>query len=230
MGTSQRHKLLKTPEWSQSKKAMTGVINNPTPSNMAKFVRAFSEAVSHSGASGSYFGQRGGTVLGNFLDFLNAAKSDSETFLGVPVEELKYLNKNQILLKIYDKLVDTESSTPDDVAAQAALDAMLTEVFSDCENAKDIRYTLLNASDEQIEKWVIEYELTYILEYSAQIFQDHIFSKSKDPAAVFADIKDYMRQEIGEKLSFESGQTLLSFLSNKSMTQALTEKILKIWG
>lgn len=227
MGTSQSHKLLKSPSWSNAKKSMTGVAVNPTPSNIGKFMRAFSDAVSST--SPHHFGNRGGVILGNFLDLVNGAKLNPEKFLGIPIQEFEGKSKDEILIEIYDKLAETNPSSPDDIAAQAALDVLLSEIFSQSEDIKDIRNALRNATDEDLERWTIEFEITYILEYNAELFQSHIFSKDRNPQEVFRNIKSYLRQEISDKFSDCNSKPLSSFLSNKEEIANLTEKILKIW-
>lgn len=227
MGTSQSHKLLKSPAWSNAKKTMTGVALNPTPSNIGKFMRAFSDAVSSS--SPQHFGNRGGAILGNFLDLVNSTKLNAEKFLGIPIQEFEGKSKDEILIEIYDKLVEINPSNPDDIAAQAALDVLLSEIFSQSEDIKDIRNALRNATDEDLERWIIEFEITYVLEYNAELFQSHIFSKDKNPQEVFRNIKSYLRQEISDKFSDSNSKPLSFFLSNKEEIANLTEKILKIW-
>lgn len=233
MGTSQSHKLLKTPAWSQAKRAMTEVAHNPSNTNIGKFMHNFSQAIQSSsgrgGSSKSSFGHHGSLLISRFLDLVGDARNGVFPFISESDEEKTTLTPQETLILIYDSLTGDSDSNPDQVAAQAALDSMLNELFDKCETVEDIKDTLKNLSNEDIIFLTIEYQSTYILEYAGELFQEHIFSKEADPASINADIKNYIKSELSSYIT-ENGK-LLSPMSTqwKQFIETMTSEILEIW-
>lgn len=233
MGTSQSHKLLKTPAWSQAKRAMTEVAHDPSNTNIGKFMQNFSHAIHSSsgrgGGSGSSFGHHGSLIISRFLNLIGDARNGVFPFIPVSDEEKNNLTPQETLILIYDSLSGDSDSNPDQVAAQAALDHILNELLNKCETLEDIKDTFKNLSNEDILYYTIEYQSTYILEYAGELFQEHIFSKEADPASINADIKNYIKSELSSYIS-EHGNPISPMSTQwKQFVIKMTSEILEIW-
>lgn len=232
MGTSQSHKLLKAPMWSEAKRAMTQVIVSPSATNIQKYLDSFFNALSLSSASASArnaqtWTSRGSEVLGGFIDYIASVQAQLNDILDQ--ESFQGLSKQETLIKIYNDITDKSDTTTEDIAAKAALSSMLNMIFNQCEDINDIRQEILQASPEKIEEWATEYIIEYILEINCHLFYDHIFSKEKDPEITINDIRAYMRQEVGKKLANKSISLGVLMKNSRQYVNDLTNEIIAIW-
>jgi len=246
MGTSQSFKLKTTPNWSSAKKAMTEVTTEATPESIKKFLIAFSNAVSDTvyrgkrnetgkqsgrGRGKSYsFGKAGSRIAQNFLGLVSGIKDLGVVdFLGLSPDELQELTAQKLLYQLYDKLAEKDDANPDDEAAKAALDELLAEVFNECEEIEDFNGIIQNANQDMIDGWLISYNVSYIIEYNAELFQTHIFSKEANPERVFGEIKRFLKNEVSIYLGEEMHNINIFSLEGRQFVDEMTGKILDIW-
>lgn len=231
MGTSQSHKLLKKPSWSKAKKAMTDVVKNPTSANIQRWATAFANAVS-SDASGSngHFGSAGAQIMGNFIDFLISSQQNPNSFLGKNLEEYKNLSRGELIDLLFNTISGHRDSNPDEMAAQIAILQVLDEITENSESISDIQKTFINAANNDFPSILIDFHAHYIMEYSGELFQDHIFSKGGDVDVIYNDILEYVKVDIATELSH--GTEKINFMSpqGKAYVESLTTKILSIWA
>ena len=117
----------------------------------------------------------------------------------------------------------------DDAAATYAMDKVLKEILSDCNDGQEIEDRLQNASEDDICEWIISFEVEYILEYSAELFQSHIFDKGSNPEDIKREIRGWLHNELDEKLSKEMSQIDFNSQDGKDYLDSLTSDILDIW-
>lgn len=248
MGTSQSFKLKTTPNWSSAKKAMTEVTTEATPESIKKFLTAFSNAVSdtayrgernetreqsdggHGGGRSYSFGKAGSRIAQNFVGLVSGIKDSGVVdFLGLSLDELQELTAQKLLHQLYDKLAGKDDANPDDEAAKAALDELLAEVFNECAEIEDFNGIIQNASQDIVDGWLISYNVSYIIEYNAELFQTHIFSKEANPEKVFGEIKRFLRNEVSAYLGAEMHNINIFSLEGRQFIDEMTGKILDIW-
>ena len=118
----------------------------------------------------------------------------------------------------------------DDDAAIIAMKRMLVVIFNDCEDSGAIEDLINSATETDMTRWIIEYEVAYILEYSIQVFKSHIFDKSENPNGVRSEIERWLRREIEEKMRDKISQIELNTPEGIEEIETLTAEILVIWG
>ncbi len=222
MGTSQSHNLKSSPNWSAAKRAMTSLANGTDnkPASNAKFFGnlgiALGNGLYRGGRiegmevrGGSSFGRAGGHAVRGLATVLNNIKQYGlVSSLGI------------------DRLPDTQKpKTPHDfkelllheIIGTMILQWMmqqqlmqwikvLNDILSDCKDGQEIEDKLHNATDDDLHEWIITFEIEYILEYSAELFQSHIFDKGSNPEEIKKDMRGWLHNELDEKLSKELTQ------------------------
>lgn len=236
MGTSQSHSLKTTPQWSSAKKAMTNVIKDIDNKNkLYKLMNAFGTAISDSsygGGSRGSFGQAGSRTLTNVIKFISEVKSNG---IDAAVDSFGLTNDNkpqtprELIRTLCGLNSEKSSALPDDEAAIFAQDKMLSEIFSGCDTLSDVETTLQQASEDQIDAWIINFEVEYIVEYMGEIFQSHIFGKDADPDSVCKEIKQWLRTELNIRLADKMKHINLFSTEGQKYIDTLTHKILGIW-
>ena len=193
MGTSQSHNLKSSPNWSAAKRAMTSLANgtdNKSESN-AKFFGNLGIALGnglyrggriggHGGKrGGSSFGRAGGHAVRGLATVLNNIKQYGlVSSLGIDrlPDTQKPKTPHDFKELLLHEIIGDNDSTMDDAAATYAMDKVLNDILSDCKDGQEIEDKLQNATDDDLHEWIITFEIEYILEYSAELFQSHIFN------------------------------------------------------
>lgn len=245
MGTSQSHNLKSSPNWSAAKRAMTSLANgteNKSVTN-AKFFGNFGTALGnglyrggetsrHGGNRGSSFGRAGGQVVRGLTTVLNNIKQYG-LISSFGIDKLPDAQKpktpqdfKELLLH---EIIGDNDSTMDDAAATYAMDKVLNDILSDCKDGQEIDDKLQNATDDDLHEWIITFEIEYILEYSAELFQSHIFDKGRNPEEIKKDMRGWLHNELDEKLSKELKQIDFNSPEGKVYLDSLTSEILDIW-
>lgn len=245
MGTSQSHNLKSSPNWSATKRAMTSIAKgteNKAATN-AKFIGNFGSALGnglyrgggngrHGGNRGSSFGRAGGRAVRGLTAVLNNAKQYGLiASLGVEnlPEDQKPKTPQEFKELLLNEIIGDNDSTMDDAAATYAMDKVLNDILSDCKDGQEIEDRLQNASEDDICEWIITFEVEYILEYSAELFQSHIFDKGSSPEDIKREIRGWLHYELDEKLSKEMAQIDFNSQDGKDYLDSLTSDILDIW-
>ena len=127
------------------------------------------------------------------------------------------------------EIIGDNDSTMDDAAATYAMDKVLNDILSDCKDGQEIEDKLQNATDDDLHEWIITFEIEYILEYSAELFQSHIFDKGSNPEEIKKDMRGWLHNELDEKLSKELTQIDFNSRERKEYLDSLTSEILDIW-
>lgn len=245
MGTSQSHNLKSSPNWSATKRAMTSIAKgteNIAAIN-AKFIGNLGSALGnglyrgggngrHGGNRGSSFGRAGGRTVRGLTTVVNKIKQYG-LIASLGIDNLPDAQKpktpqdfKELLLH---EIIGDNDSTMDDAAATYAMDKVLNDILSDCKDGHEIEDRLQNASEDDICEWIIIFEVEYILEYSAELFQSHIFDKGSNPEEIKRDIRGWMHNELDEKLSKEMAQIDFKSQGGKDYLDSLTAEILDIW-
>ncbi len=245
MGTSQSHNLKSSPNWSAAKRAMTSIANgtgNKLASN-AKFFGNLGTALGdslyrgsktggHGGKRGSSFGRAGGQAVRRLTTVLSNAKQYG-LILSLGIDRLPDAQKPQtpddFKELLLHEIIGDNDSTMDDAAATYAMDKVLNDVLSDCKDGQEIEDKLQNATDDDLHEWIITFEIEYILEYSAELFQSHIFDKGSNPEEIKKDMRGWLHNELDEKLCKELTQIDFNSLEGKEYIDSLTSEILDIW-
>lgn len=245
MGTSQSHNLKSAPNWSAAKRAITSIANgtdNKTASN-AKFFGNLGTALGdglyrggrtdgHGGKRGSSFGRAGGQAVRGLVTVLNNIKQYGLiSSLGIDrlPDEQKPKTPQDFKELLLHVIVGDNDSTMDDAAATYAMDKVLNDILSDCKDRQEIEDKLQNATDDNLHEWIITFEIEYILEYSAELFQSHIFDKGRNPEEIKKDMRGWLHNELYEKLSKELTQIDFNSREGKEYLDSLTSEILDIW-
>ena len=245
MGTSQSHNLKSSPNWSAAKRAITSIANgtdNKTASN-AKFFGNLGTALGnslyrgsrtggHGGKRGSSFGRAGGQVIRGLVTVLSNTKQYGLiSSLGIDrlPDEQKPITPQDFKELLLHEIVGDNDSTMDDAAATYAMDKVLNDILSDCKDGQEIEDKLQNATDDNLHEWIITFEIEYILEYSAELFQSHIFDKGSNPEEIKNDMRGWLHNELDEKLSKELTQIDFNSREGKEYLDSLTSEILDIW-
>lgn len=234
MGTSQSHNLKSGPNWSEAKRAVTGIAKGKgnKNANCMKFMQGFSTAVSgNNGRSGS-IGFAGSRTTKNFIDLIGVAKTGGiNAILDILQlqQERDALTKESFIEKIVIYISGEHESTEDDDAAIIAMEKLLNDICSDCNNIEQIVDKLQNATDDDKINWIITFEIDYILEYAGELFQSHILDKTDDPDRVIMEIRNWMHGELDERLSETLRPIDFSTDEGKEVVSNLTKEILDIW-
>lgn len=245
MGTSQSHNLKSSPNWSAAKRAITNIAHgtdNKAASN-AKFFGNLGTALGnglyrgsrtggHGGKRGSSFGRAGGQAVKGLITVLSNTKQYG-LISSLGIDRLLDLQKPKTPQDFKDlllhEIVGDNDSTMDDAAATYAMDKVLNDILSDCKDGQEIEDKLQNATDDNLHEWIITFEIEYILEYSAELFQSHIFDKGRNPEEIKKDMRGWLHNELDEKLSKELKQIDFNSLEGKEYLDSLTSDILDIW-
>lgn len=245
MGTSQSHNLKSSPNWSAAKRAMTNIANNANnqSSSNAKFFGNLGTALGsglyrgggsggHGGKRGYSFGRAGGQAIRGLVNVITNTKQYGLT-ASLGIDRLPDAQKpktpqdfKEILLH---EIIGENDSSMDDAAATYAMEKVLNDITSDCKDEQSIEDKLTNASNDDLHEWIITFEIEYILEYSAELFQSHIFNKGKHPDEIKKDMRRWLHNELDEKLNKELTQINFNSPVGKNYLDSLTSEILDIW-
>ncbi len=252
MGTSQSHSLKTTPQWSSAKRAMTGIIHNLDDLQrystfMEKFLYALGEDGLYYGSSSSgrhgggrhsasshkhAFGTAGSGVAVNLLNFVSDVRTTGlPQTISLLVQEGE--NPPQTPRDLINRLCtlsakDTDANLDLD-AALAAQRKLLTEIFKTCETLEDVEIVLMQADEDTIDAWIIQFEVEYIIEYQGSLFQSQIFDKEQEPDMVMVQIKRWLHSQLDSLLSDEMKHINLFSEDGKRYIDSLTSRILEIW-
>lgn len=245
MGTSQSHNLKSSPNWSAAKRAMTSIANgtgNKSTSSarfMANLGTALGEGLyrghrngGNGRHGGSSFGRAGGRAVTRLTTVLSNVKQYGLiTALGIDKlpDAQKPKTPQEFKELLLHEIIGDNDATMDDAAATYAMDKVINEISSDCKDGQDIEDNIKNATEDDINKWIITFEIEYILEYSAELFQSHIFDKGSNPEEIKSDIRGWLNNELEEKLSNEMSQIDFHSSEGKAYLDSLTSEILDIW-
>ena len=178
------------------------------------------------------FGRSGGVVLRGFVDLTHATRQNGIWYaLNIEPSDStgRIRSKREILDDILLHVKSDTDAIFDDDAALNAMNHLLIYIFSNCENEIDINERLQQATDDELCEWIIRYQVKYILEYSAEIFQSHIFDKSEHPETILEQIENWLRSEIERRMSEQIKQIDLQTEEGKQTLETLTAQILDIW-
>lgn len=203
MGTSQSIHL--TPNWKSTKQSVTAITKEgggEGNKNYVQFMRNFSRCVrnanEHAGAGArgggkASFGVAGGKSAMRFARFFYTVQKDGfDNALGLifSTEELDNLKPDEFLLKLQEYLRGEEYDPSfDEAAATAAMDEVLADVFKDCDDMDSIKDVFENSNEDKLFGWIVNFEVTYIIEYASSLLHSHIFQKEKDPDEICRQIK-----------------------------------------
>lgn len=245
MGTSQSHNLKSTPNWTATKRAMTSIANGTGTKSTTnvKFIGNFGTALGdglyrgggnggHGGRRGSSFGRAGGRAVARLTSVLNGVKQYGLiASLGVDnfPDAQKPKTPQDFKELLLNEIIGDNDSTMDDAAATYAMDKVLNDILSDCKDGQEIEERLQNAKEDDICEWIITFEVEYILEYSAELFQSHIFDKGSNPEDIKREIRGWLHNELDEKLSKEMTQIDFNSQDGKDYLDSLTSEIIDIW-
>lgn len=245
MGTSQSHNLKSSPNWSAAKRAMTSIANGTgnKSTSSARFIANLGTALGdglyrghRNGGNGrhggSSFGRAGGRAVTRLTTVLNNVKQYGLiTALGIDKlpDAQKPKTPQEFKELLLHEIIGDNDATMDDAAATYAMDKVINEISSDCKDGQDIEDNIKNATEDDINKWIITFETEYILEYSAELFQSHIFDKGSNPEGIKSDIRGWLNNELDEKLSNEMSQIDFHSPEGKAYLDSLTSEILDIW-
>ncbi len=237
MGTSQSFKS--GPNWSTAKRAITQLVKTQdnTDINTAacnNYMSAFGQAVGdrvHSSRGGNGFGRAGSRIGKSFANFLsNAQGRGLSDVLILTAEELGQQSKFDILDQIRKHIVvGDDDATMDDDAAKVALDFVMNEIFKNCNDGKEVSDILANATPDQLDEWIIQYFADYIVEYSAELFQTHIFDKGGDARKICNDIRGYLEIQLEQKFMDKLRGMDLRSQEGQRFLDDMTKEILNIW-
>ena len=238
MGTSQSLNLKTTPNWSSAKKAMTTIVrhrNEVTQPMVRNFLRQLSRAVI-TDSHGSY-GRAGGRVARNFIGAISSVKNGSlQSYIAQLEPDANYaqLTVRDVIVQLAKHLSNPNAehnhSTLDEIAARAAFENLLQQIFSEVETAEDIEQILKDATEDQIEGWMIEFQLNYIMELNGVLFDSYIFSKDAEPDQVCREIRDFVRAAINEACLDNMHHVNFETEEGKQFIETLTQQILEIWS
>ena len=103
-------------------------------------------------------------------------------------------------------------------------------IFSDIETIDDIEKVLQDATDEQIEGWMVDFQVEYIMELNGILFDAQIFSKGVDPDQIASQIRGFIRAKINEACLELLHQVNLFSPEGEDFIESLTQQILEIWA
>lgn len=238
MGTSQSLNLKTTPNWASAKRSMSAIVrhrNAVSQQQVNSLLRNVSRAIVHD--SNRSYGRSGGRVAKNFIQFISFVRNNG---IGAFVEQLN-LNVNFADLSVRDVLMlikkqisnqnpDEDHSTLDDLAARTAFEKLLSLIFSEVETVADLEVLLRDATEDQLNAWMIEFQVEYIMELNGILFDAQIFSKGAEPDQIASQIRGFVRTKINEVYISESHQLNLLTPEGETFVESLTQQILNIWA
>lgn len=238
MGTSQSLNLKTTPNWASAKRSMSAIVrhrNAVSQQQVNSLLRNVSRAIVHD--SNRSYGRSGGRVAKNFIQFISFVRNNG---IGAFVEQLN-LNVNFADLSVRDVLMlikkqisnqnpDEDHSTLDDLAARTAFEKLLSLIFSEVETVADLEVLLRDATEDQLNAWMIDFQVEYILELNGILFDAQIFSKGAEPDQIASQIRGFVRTKINEVYISESHQLNLLTPEGETFVESLTQQILNIWA
>ena len=185
---------------------------------------------------GSY-GRSGGKVASNFINVISSIRKDSlQSYLGQVAPDTNYIELTvreaiALLAKhVSNPYVEQDHCTLDDIAARTAFEKLLETIFLEVETVNEIDQIIHDASEEQLEAWMIEFQVNYIMELNGVLFDSFIFSKNADPDQIGREIRDYVRTEINEACLENMKYVTLFSEEGRQFIETLTQQILKIWS
>lgn len=238
MGTSQSLNLKTTPNWASAKRSMSAIVrhrNAVSQQQVNSLLRNVSRAIVHD--SNRSYGRSGGRVAKNFIQFISFVRNNG---IGAFVEQLN-LDVNFADLSVRDVLMlikkqisnqnpDEDHSTLDDLAARTAFEKLLSLIFSEVETVADLEVLLRDATEDQLNAWMIEFQVEYIMELNGILFDAQIFSKGAEPDQIASQIRGFVRTKINEVYISESHQLNLLTPEGETFVESLTQQILNIWA
>lgn len=245
MGTSQSHNLKSTPNWSSAKRAITSIANGTgnADKNNTKFMRSLGSALgsgiyrgkSAGGRKGhsSTFGRAGGRAATNFISFISDTRNKGLAgvlnFTDLSQQQQPQTPRD-FIDRILQQIVGENDSNMDDGAAAYAMDCLLNEILKDCNDSQEIEDRFCEATDDDIHRWIIDFEIEYILEFSAELFQSHIFDKGSNPESIKNQIRNWLHNELDDRLKDNLSKYDLTTSAGKAILDTLTADIIEIWG
>lgn len=237
MGTSQSHNLKSGPNWSTAKRSITSLAkgNGESNDNCKNFVIGLSSALSNNVYRGrntgpSSFGHAGARVYNNFISVIGDIRSHGiSSFLGTEFPSNEFTFKQNFKDAVLDRVLGEHDSSMDDAAAATAFELVMDEILKDCETREEIEEKLSNASNEDLVVWIIDFQIEYIIEYSGELFQSHIFDKCDNPNKVMEQIRNWLHRELDERLKNDIAKYDLTSTEGKEIVETLTADILDIW-
>lgn len=245
MGTSQSHRLKTLPQWSTAKRSMTGIIQNTQDEKRySSFMRSFWEALGDDGlyvggssksrhSSKHAFGKTGAIAAINLLGFFSSVKEsgiyDAIESLSYELQDKLPENPKELILQLCAISASNTDADQDSEAAMAAKRRLLSKIFKDCGSISDIESRILEATDDTIDSWIIEFEVEYIVEYQGALFQSHIFDKAKDPESIMNGIRSFLHSKLDKLLAEEMHHINIFSEQGRNYIDSLTSRILSIW-
>lgn len=238
MGTSQSLNLKTTPNWASAKRSMSAIVrhrNAVSQQQVNSLLRNVSRAIVHD--SNRSYGRSGGRVAKNFIQFISFVRNNG---IGAFVEQLNPginfadLSVRDVLMLIKKQISnqnpDEDHSTLDDLAARTAFEKLLSLIFSEVETVADLGVLLRDATEDQLNAWMIEFQVEYIMELNGILFDAQIFSKGAEPDQIASQIRGFVRTKINEVYIIESHQLNLLTPEGETFVESLTQQILNIWA
>lgn len=238
MGTSQSLNLKTTPNWASAKRSMSAIVrhrNAVSQQQVNSLLRNVSRAIVHD--SNRSYGRSGGRVAKNFIQFISFVRSNG---IGAFVEQLNPgvnfadLSVRDVLMLIKKQISnqnpDEDHSTLDDLAARTAFEKLLSLIFSKVETVADLEVLLRDATEDQLNAWMIEFQVEYIMELNGILFDAQIFSKGAEPDQIASQIRGFVRTKINEVYIIESHLLNLLTPEGETFVESLTQQILNIWA
>lgn len=238
MGTSQSLNLKTTPNWASAKRSMSAIVrhrNAVSQQQVNSLLRNVSRAIVHD--SNRSYGRSGGRVAKNFIQFISFVRNNG---IGAFVEQLNPginfadLSVRDVLMLIKKQISnqnpDEDHSTLDDLAARTAFEKLLSLIFSEVETVADLEVLLRDATEDQLNAWMIEFQVEYIMELNGILFDAQIFSKGAEPDQIASQIRGFVRAKINEVYIIESHQLNLLTPEGETFVESLTQQILNIWA
>lgn len=238
MGTSQSLKLKTTPNWASAKRAMSTIVqhrNGVNRQHVDNLLRNEARAIIHD--SNRSYGRSGGRVAKNFIQFISSVRnnglaayvaqvSPDTAFDDLSVRDVLVLIKRQVS----NPEPNSDHSTLDDIAARVAFEKLIGIIFSDIETVDNIEKVLQDATDEQIEGWMVDFQVEYIMELNGILFDARIFSKGVEPSQIASQIRTFIRVKINEACLDNLRQLNLFSPEGEQFLESLTQQILNIWA
>lgn len=238
MGTSQSLNLKTTPNWASAKRSMSAIVrhrNAVSQQQVNSLLRNVSRAIVHD--SNRSYGRSGGRVAKNFIQFISFVRNNG---IGAFVEQLNPginfadLSVRDVLMLIKKQISnqnpDEDHSTLDDLAARTAFEKLLSLIFSEVETVADLEVLLRDATEDQLNAWMIEFQVEHIMELNGILFDAQIFSKGAEPDQIASQIRGFVRTKINEVYIIESHQLNLLTPEGETFVESLTQQILNIWA
>lgn len=243
MGTSQSHNLKSSPNWSSAKHSITNIAKKAgnADSQCKSFIRSLRAAIGdaiyrsdegHRRGRVSTFGGAGGRLARNFVSLIKDIRQESLhaalNITELPIEQ-QPTTKEDFIDRILQQVSGEHDSSMDDDAAIYAMNKLLDGILCDCKTLAEVENKFKTATNDQLACWIIDYEIEYILEYSAELFQSHILDKCNNPENVIGQIRNWLHNELDNRLQDNLSQHDLLSAEGKQLLDTLTADILEIW-